>query len=124
YYAISDRLDANASWTNVEVLVERVKETITNTCKAQNIRPRPYIGVRIDHIYDTGASITFTYGFNCRNLGDPLGALRLIEQVALIEILRSNGSVTHNTSGIGKRKKECFRESLSEALASNRSEIA
>ncbi|CAG8609446.1 19326_t:CDS:2 [Gigaspora rosea] len=116
HYAISDRLDATASWTNVEMLVENVKEKITNTCKVQNIRPRPYIGVRIDHIYDTGASITFTYGFNCRNLGDPLGILRLIEQVALDEILQSNGSVSHNTSGIGKRKKESFRESLDEPV--------
>ncbi|KAF0415880.1 alkyldihydroxyacetonephosphate synthase, peroxisomal [Gigaspora margarita] len=116
HYAISDRLDATASWTNVEILVEKVKEKITNTCKVQNIRPKPYIGVRIDHIYDTGASITFTYGFNCRNLGDPLGVLRLIEQVALDEILQSNGSVSHNTSGIGKRKKESFRESLDEPV--------
>ncbi|CAG8657390.1 888_t:CDS:2, partial [Scutellospora calospora] len=114
YFAISDRLDATTSWSNVEVLVEKVKEIITTTCKAQSIRPRPYIGVRVDNIYDTGASITFTYGFNCRNLNDPLGALKLIEQAALAEILRSNGSVSHNTSGIGKRKKESFLESLSE----------
>ncbi|CAG8757873.1 22201_t:CDS:2, partial [Racocetra persica] len=114
YYAISDRLDATASWSNVEVLVEKVKEAITNACKTQGIRPKPYIGARIDHIYDTGASITFTYGFNSHNLSDPLSALRFIEQVALAEILQSNGSVSHNISGIGKRKKECFRESLSE----------
>ncbi|RGB23953.1 hypothetical protein C1646_821866 [Rhizophagus diaphanus] len=114
YYAISDYLDTSASWSNIEALVDKVKETIVTTCRAQNVRPRPYIAVRVDHLYETGVSLTFTYGFNCRNLADPLGTLRRVDQVALVEILRSNGSVSHFTTGIGKRKKESFVESLSE----------
>ncbi|CAI2174435.1 10547_t:CDS:2 [Funneliformis geosporum] len=114
YYAISDYLDTSTSWSNIEDLVAKVKETIVTTCRAQRVRPRPYVAVRVDHIYETGASLTFTYGYNCRNLADPLGTLRRVEQVALVEILKSNGSISHHTTGIGKRKKECFIESLSE----------
>ncbi|CAG8548571.1 35_t:CDS:2 [Funneliformis caledonium] len=114
YYAISDYLDTSTSWSNIEDLVVKVRETIVTTCRAQSVRPRPFVAVRVDHIYETGASLTFTYGFNCRNLADPLGTLRRVEQDALVEILRSNGSISHHTTGIGKRKKECFIESLSE----------
>ncbi|CAG8533366.1 3287_t:CDS:2 [Acaulospora morrowiae] len=114
YYAISDYIDTSASWSNIENLIEKVKKTIITTCKDQGVKTRPYVGIRVDYIYATGAGLTFIYGFNCRNLNDPLDTLRCVERAALVEILKSNGSFSHRTSGIGKRKLECFIESLSE----------
>ncbi|CAG8479744.1 449_t:CDS:10 [Acaulospora colombiana] len=114
YYAVSDYIDTTTSWSNIEELVEGVKRIIITTCKTRGVKTRPYVGVRVDYLYDTGVGLTFIYGFNCRNLDDPLDALRCVERAALAEMLRLNGSVSHRASGIGKKKRKCLLESLPE----------
>ncbi|CAG8489094.1 9358_t:CDS:2, partial [Paraglomus occultum] len=114
YYVISDSLDTTISWSHVQELSENVKNTIKATCRAQSAKASPWVAVRVDTVYDTGVSLTFMYGFNFWNLPDPLGALLRVEQAAMVEILKLRGSVSHHTTGIGKRKKEMFIESSSE----------
>ncbi|RHZ75022.1 hypothetical protein Glove_218g10 [Diversispora epigaea] len=50
YYAISNFLDTSTSWSNIKELIIKVKERIISICKAQGVRARPYIGVRVDQV--------------------------------------------------------------------------
>jgi len=47
---VSDYLDTSTSWSNIENLVAKIKETIVTTCKSQSVRPKPYVAVRVDHL--------------------------------------------------------------------------
>ncbi|CAG8479695.1 4944_t:CDS:2 [Diversispora eburnea] len=100
YYAISNFLDTSTPWSNIKELIIKVKERIISICKEQGVKTRPYIGVRVAQVYETGVGLTFIYGFNCHNLDDPLETLRCVEKDALTEILKSNGSISQGISGI------------------------
>jgi len=104
-HIIAESFETNVPWDKVVSLTENVKRCVREEHTKRGLPGRPWIGVRVSQIYDTGVCAYFYFGFSHRGLESPMEAFAGLEKAARREILRSGGSISDH-HGVGKLRQE------------------
>lgn len=109
---VSESFETSVAWDRAAALCRNVKYRVAQECKAMNVK-HYMISCRVTQTYDSGCCIYFYFGFNYRDLTDPVTVYETIEERARDEIIASGGSISHH-HGIGKLRKKWYRQTVSD----------
>lgn len=109
---MSESFETSVPWDRATALCRNVKYRIAQECKAMNVK-HYMITCRVTQTYDSGCCIYFYFGFNYRDLADPVTVYETIEERARDEIIASGGSISHH-HGVGKLRKKWYRQTVSD----------
>ncbi len=85
-----ETLETATQWSNVRSLRERVERAIADALGVPSL-----VMCHVSHVYETGASLYFTFLARQRD-DDPLGQWLTVKQAACDAILDGGGTITHH----------------------------
>lgn len=111
YYVVSESFETSVPWDRASALCKNVKHCIDVQCLSYGIK-HYMICCRVTQTYDAGCVIYFYFGFNYRNIQNPVGVYESIEEKARDEIIANGGSISHH-HGVGKLRKKWYPSTVS-----------
>uniref|UniRef100_A0A183TXD1 ATP-dependent (S)-NAD(P)H-hydrate dehydratase n=1 Tax=Toxocara canis TaxID=6265 RepID=A0A183TXD1_TOXCA len=113
YSVMGESFETSVPWDRVKTLCHNVKQVIRREAKASGITRPILVSCRVTQVYDSGACVYFYFGFNYRDVHEPLEVYDKIETAARDEILACGGSISHH-HGVGKLRKQWMPRTIGE----------
>ncbi len=101
HWTLGDSFETSVPWTQVDAVIDGVKEAVQQVHQERKIPGHPFVTARISQPYTSGCCIYFYIGFYYRGVEEPLSAFVELEHAARSAILKAGGALSHH-HGIGK----------------------
>lgn len=104
HHFMAESFETAVPWDKMTNMIEKVNKRIMDSCRQRGVNSHIFCSSRVTQVYETGACVYLYFGFNYKEMDDPIEVYEGVENDAREEILNCGGSLSHH-HGVGKIRK-------------------